>query len=124
MKFKGKSIRVSHQDNLQLLVEDIEQVDGGLVSDTRNGKIEIVKTKPLPEEIGLKICKDYIITIREPNAEEPVLHVSRMELDKGLDLITYTLKNLDTTVTLSLPKDFETDFALEKGYYIYWEETN
>lgn len=129
MKFKGSSTLVSYvDDKLEFTVDIIEEVDGGLVSDTKNGRITIKKSCPSTTEKGLKICKNYIITITPEGSKDfkNTVYVTKMSLEKGLELITYTLsgKNIGFTLELTLPKTFETDFKLNDAYYIHWEETN
>ena len=108
MKFKGSSTFVSYvDDKLEFTVDIIEEVDGGLVSDTKNGRITIKKSCPSTTEKELRICKNYIITIAPEESKDfkNTVYVTKMSLEKGLELITYTLSGKNIGYTLELKND-------------------
>ena len=137
MKFKGKTVIVdytSSSDTVKLTLEDLEQADEGLISNTKNGKIEISRHKPSVEEIRLSINKNYIVIMSDKpidNRTDCDVKVDRISIEKGLGLVTYYMSSNDdddesvsTEMKLTLPIDFDIDIKLRDKYYIYWEKTN
>lgn len=138
MKFKGKTVVVEYtnsRDIVELILEDLEQADEGLISNTKNGKIEISRHKPSLEEIRLSINKNYIVFMSDKpidNRTDCDVKVDRISIEKGLGLVTYYMSSDDndyegvvsTEMKLTLPVDFDIDIKLRDKYYIYWEKTN
>lgn len=137
MKFKGKTVIVDYTDScdtVKLTLEDLEQADEGLISNTKNGKIEISRHKPSVEEIRLGINKNYIVFMSDKpidNRTDCDVKVDRISIEKGLGLVTYYMSNdndseegVSTEMKLTLPVDFDIDIKLRDKYYIYWEKTN
>lgn len=136
MKFKGKTVIVDYThscDTVKLTLEDLEQADEGLISNTKNGKIEISRHKPSLEEIRLSINKNYMVFMSDKpivNRTDCDVKVDRISIEKGLGLVTYYMSSDDddegvsTEMKLILPVDFDIDIKLRDKYYIYWEKTN
>ena len=136
MKFKGKTVIVDYtnsSDTVKLTLEDLEQADEGLISNTKNGRIEISRHKPSVEEIRLSINKNYIVIMSDKpidNRTDCDVKVDRISIEKGLGLVTYYMSSNDddesvsTEMKLTLPIDFDIDIKLRDKYYIYWEKTN
>jgi hypothetical protein len=135
MKFKGKTVIVDYTsscDTVKLTLEDLEQADEGLISNTKNGKIEISRYKPSLEEIRLGINKNYIVSMSDKpidNRTDCDVKVDRISIEKGLGLVTYYMssdgeQSVTTEMKLTLPVDFDIDIKLRDTYYIYWEKTN
>lgn len=136
MKFKGKTVIVDYTNScntVKLTLEDLEQADEGLISNTKNGRIEISRHKPSVEEIRLSINKNYMVFMSDKpidNRSDCDVKVDRISIEKGLDLVTYYMSSDDnyegvsTEMKLTLPVDFDIDIKLRDKYYIYWEKTN
>jgi hypothetical protein len=135
MKFKGKTVIVDYTsscDKVSLTLEDLEQADEGLISNTKNGKIEISRYKPSLEEIRLGINKNYMVFMSDKpidNRSDCDVKVDRISIEKGLGLVTYYMssdgeQSVTTEMKLTLPVDFDIDIKLRDKYYIYWEKTN
>jgi len=137
MKFKGKTVIVDYTsscDKVSLTLEDLEQADEGLISNTKNGRIEISRHNPSVEEIRLSINKNYIVIMSDKpidNRTDCDVKVDRISIEKGLGLVTYYMSSNDdddesvsTEMKLTLPIDFDIDIKLRDKYYIYWEKTN
>ena len=137
MKFQGQTVLVDYTDScdtVKLTLEDLEQADEGLISNTKNGKIEISRHKPSVEEIRLSINKNYIVFMSDKpidNRTDCDVKVDRISIEKGLGLVTYYMSNdndseegVSTEMKLTLPVDFDIDIKLRDKYYIYWEKTN
>jgi hypothetical protein len=135
MKFKGKTVIVDYTsscDKVSLTLEDLEQADEGLISNTKNGKIEISRYKPSLEEIRLGINKNYMVFMSDKpidNRSDCDVKVDRISIEKGLGLVTYYMssdgeQSVTTEMKLTLPVDFDIDIKLRDTYYIYWEKTN